>query len=510
MCFIACVNLLLACIARNIAILTAMISIEEILLASAILLLLSIIASKASGRLGVPALVLFLVVGMLAGSEGPGGIHFDNAHVAQSVGVVALVLILFAGGLDTRWESVRVVLGRALALSTIGVLLTAVLVGLFARAVLGFTLVEGLLLGSIVSSTDAAAVFAVLRSKELGLKGEIKPLLEFESGSNDPMAVFLTVGLTNFLINPESSLVSLVPMFVWQMLVGGTLGYLMGRAAVIIVNRLRLGYGGLYPVLVLALVFLAYSGTAFVGGNGFLAVYLTGVVMGNQNFLRKKSVINFYDGMAWLMQITMFLTMGLLVFPSRLIPVVGVGLMVALFLMFVARPVSVFITLLPSKMSARTKTLVAWVGLRGSVPIILATFPLLAGLPNADMIFNIVFFIVLTSVLLQGTSLPLVTRWLGLEEPVPSVPQYPLEFVPTGNLRGELVEVSIPQNALVVGRQIVNAGIPQGALIALIFRGEEFIVPNGDMVLHGGDKLLVLAGKEELASLRSLIERIAS
>lgn len=486
-----------------------MIPVEEILLGTAVLLLLSIVASKASGRLGVPALVLFLGVGMLAGSEGPGGIHFDNARLAQSVGVIALVIILFAGGLDTRWESVRPVLGRALALSTAGVLLTAVLVGLFASVVLGFSLLEGLLLGSIVSSTDAAAVFAVLRSKELGLKGEIKPLLEFESGSNDPMAVFLTIGLTNVLINPEASLLALIPMFVWQMTLGGVLGYLMGRAGVAVVNRLGLGYGGLYPVLVLALVFLTYGGTTLVGGNGFLAVYLAGVVMGKHDFLHKRSVNNFYDGLAWLMQIAMFLTMGLLVFPSRLVPVIGVGLLVAFFLMFVARPLGVFFTLLPSKMSVRAKTLVAWVGLRGSVPIILATFPLLAGLPEADMIFNIVFFIVLTSVLLQGTSLPLVARLLDLDEPLTSAPLYPLEFVPTGNLRGELVEVSVPENASVAGKQIVEAGLPRGALITLVMRDQEFLVPNGDTVLRAGDKLLVLASEEGLASLRSIIEQLA-
>lgn len=486
------------------------ISIEHILLGTAILLLLSIVGSKASGRLGVPALVLFLGVGMLAGSEGPGGIDFDNVRLAQSVGVVALIIILFAGGLDTSWESVRPVMGRALALSTLGVLLTAVLVGLFARAVLGFSLLEGLLLGSIVSSTDAAAVFAVLRSKDLGLKGEIKPLLEFESGSNDPMAVFLTIGLTNILINTQSSRISLIPMFAWQMLLGGALGYLMGRAAVAVVNRLRLSYGGLYPVLVLAIVLLTYGGTALIGGNGFLAVYLAGMVMRSRDFLHKRSVNHFYDGLAWLMQIVMFLTMGLLVFPSRLVPIMGVGLLIALFLMFVARPLSVFLTLLPSKMSAQAKTLVAWVGLRGAVPIILATFPLLAGVPNAEIIFNIVFFIVLTSVLLQGTSLSLVARWLHLDEKVSAESQYPLEFVPTGNLRGELSEVSVPENASVIGKQIVEVGLPSGALIALIGRGQEFIVPNGGTVLREGDKLLVLAETEELASLRSIIERQVS
>lgn len=484
-----------------------MVSIEIILIVTATLLLLSIVASKASGRLGVPALVLFLAVGMLAGSDGPGGIPFDNAWQAQSLGVVALVLILFAGGLETVWACVRPVLARALALSTVGVLVTAVLVGMFARVVLGFSLLEGILLGAIVSSTDAAAVFSVLRGKDLGLKGDIKPLLELESGSNDPMAVFLTVGLTNVLANTDASLTALVPMFARQMVLGALCGYLMGRAMVFIVNRLRLGFQGLYPVLVLSLVFLTYGATALVGGNGFLAVYLAGLVMGNRDFLHKRSLKGFYDGLAWLMQIAMFLTLGLLVFPSRLVPVIGVGLLVALFLMFVARPLSVFLTLLPSKMNIREKTLVSWVGLRGAVPIILATFPLLAGLPNADTMFNLVFFIVLTSVLLQGTSLPVVARLLAVDEPAPARPQYPLEFVPTKNLRGELVEVSVPPGGSIVGRQIVELSIPRGVLIALIGRDNEFIVPNGGTVLQAGDKLLVLAGKDELATLRSIVEQ---
>nr|MBA3715657.1 potassium/proton antiporter [Pyrinomonadaceae bacterium] len=313
-----------------------MFAIEYILTGVAVLLLLSILASKASGRLGVPALLLFLAVGMLAGSEGPGGIPFDDAYAAQFLGVVALVFILFAGGLDTAWEDVRPVFGKAVALSTVGVLVTAALVGLFAWGVLGFSPLAGLLLGAIVSSTDAAAVFAVLRARSVGLKGEIKPLLELESGSNDPMAVFLTAGLTGLLVNQNSSVIGLIPMFFQQMALGTALGYGLGRGMVFVINRMRLEYEGLYPVFTLALVVLTYGATASLGGNGFLAVYIAGLVMGNNDFIHKQSLIRFHDGLAWLMQIAMFLTLGLLVFPSRLVPIVGVGLLVALFLMFVA------------------------------------------------------------------------------------------------------------------------------------------------------------------------------
>jgi potassium/hydrogen antiporter len=395
-----------------------MISFDYVLLAAAVLLILSVLASKASGRLGVPALLLFLGVGMLAGSDGPGGVHFEDAHVAQSLGVVALVFILFSGGLSTEWESVRPVLGKALGLATAGVLLTAVFVGLFAAKVLGFSLLEGMLLGAIVSSTDAAAVFAVLRSRSVGLKGELRPLLELESGSNDPMAVFLTTGLIGVLGGQGESLGGLIPSFLKQMALGALLGVGMGRAAVTVLNRLRLEYEGLYPVLSLALVLFTYGVAYAVGGNGFLAVYLAGLVMGNDDFIHKQSLMRFHDGVAWLMQIAMFLVLGLLVFPSRLVPVAAAGLAVSLFLMLVARPASVFVTLAFARGGWREKAMVSWVGLRGAVPIILATFPLLAGLPQAETIFNLVFFIVITSVLLQGTTLPRAARWLGVDAPL--------------------------------------------------------------------------------------------
>ena len=483
-----------------------MIPIEQLLIAASVLLLVAVLASKASSRLGVPSLVLFLLIGMLAGSEGPGGIPFDDAQLAQTLGVVALALILFAGGLDTNWANVSGVVWKALSLSTAGVFVTAVLVGWFARFVLGLSWLEGLLLGSIVSSTDAAAVFAILRSRGASLKGRTRPLLELESGSNDPMAVFLTLALLRLLTQPRDSVLDLVPMFLLQMVLGFVLGYMMGRAAILLLNRLQLETEGLYPVMTLAWALLTYGLASFLGGNGFLAVYLAGIVMGNGDFIHKRSLVRFHDGLAWLMQIAMFLTLGLLVFPSRLFPVAEAGLLISFFLMFVARPVSVFVSLAFWKMGLRHRLMISWVGLRGAVPIILATFPLVAGVSNADLYFNVVFFIVLTSVLLQGTSLPLVARWLGLKALLAAKRDYPLEFVPGRKTGSDLVEVAIPEISPVIGKQIVDLQLPKSALIVLLSRNDDFIVPRGGTVLEAGDTMLVLAGKEDLREVHLLLD----
>lgn len=401
------------------------------LLAFSSLLLLGVLGSIVSNRFGVPALLLFLAVGMLAGSDGPGGIYFDDAYIAQLIGVLALAFILFSGGLDTDWRTTRPVLREGVILATLGVALTAGIVGVGARFLLGFSWLEGFLLGAIVSSTDAAAVFSVLRAKSLQLRGNLRPLLELESGSNDPMAVFLTIGLVGLISAPETSPLSLAGSFVLQMLVGALAGLAFGHIMLFLVNRLRLGFDGLYPVLTLSLVLFCYSTTNLIGGNGFLATYLAGIVIGNQKFVRKRVLLSFHDGLAWLMQIAMFVTLGLLVFPTRLIPVMGAALLVAACLIFLARPIGVFVSLWlarprTSRFDLREKTFVSWVGLRGAVPIILATYPLLAGVPNADKIFNVVFFVVLTSVLIQGTTLPFVARWLRVDEPA-NAPEKPLE-----------------------------------------------------------------------------------
>ena len=479
---------------------------EYILVGASVLLLLSVIASKASGRLGVPALLLFLVIGMLAGSEGPGGIEFDNAHLAQSLGVVALSFILFAGGLETQWESISSEIWRGLSLSTLGVAITAILVGTFAMMVLKFSFFEGMLLGAIVSSTDAAAVFSVLGSSNVSLKGGLKPLLELESGSNDPMAVFLTLGVIRILSNPGSSLWDLVPSFFLQMGLGSVLGYALGKGMIFVINQLRLEFEGLYPVLSLAGVLFIYGLTTSLGGNGFLAVYVAGIILGNNEFIHKKSLVLFHDGLAWLMQITMFLTLGLLVFPRRLPGIAGIGLFVSLFLIFVARPVSVYASLLFAKLSVRRKALISWVGLRGAAPIILATFPLVSGIPKADTIFNLVFFIVLSSVLLQGTTITQTAKWLKVAGPLSKRRQYPLEFVPSRDNKSDLVELMIPNDSLIEGKQIVDLHLPKTALIVLLNRNDDFIVPRGGTVLEPGDKLLVLSDKQAMAEVRSIVE----
>ncbi|TPE46286.1 potassium/proton antiporter [Pontibacter mangrovi] len=472
-------------------------TVEDILFGVSILLFLSILVSKSLGRLGIPALVLFLGVGILAGSEGIGGIYFDDAQTAQSLGTLALTLILFSGGLDTRWQSTKPVLWRGITLSTLGVLITAMLVGLFASYILDFTLLEGLLLGAIVSSTDAAAVFSILRSRNIGLKHNLRPTLELESGSNDPMAYFLTVSFTFLVTNPDASLWELVPMFFLQMSVGGALGVIMGYAMAWVINRIKLQQEGLYPALTLAMVLFTFSFTNLLHGNGFLAVYTASVILGNRNFIHKRSLTRFYDGIAWLMQILMFLTLGLLVFPSHVLPVLGVGLLVSLFLIFVARPVSVFISMAFFRSSWRDKVYVSWVGLRGAVPIVFATYPMLAGLDRSDMIFNIVFFIVLTSVMLQGTTLKLVADWLRLSRVEDATKRLQLGEELGYNTKNELVELQLGPNSLSVGKSLVQLQLPKTSLIVLIDRGGRFVTPSGQTVLEPYDKLMVMVDNEQ-------------
>ncbi|HJT75811.1 MAG TPA: potassium/proton antiporter, partial [Gemmataceae bacterium] len=478
-------------------------AIDYRLLGLAAILLLSVLASKVSDRFGVPALVLFLALGMLAGSEGPGGVYFDDAGLAQFLGAAALALILFAGGLDTDWRQVRPVLKYGLTLATLGVLFTALAFGLFACLFLGLSPLEGLLLGSIVSSTDAAAVFSVLRSKNASLKGQLKPLLELESGSNDPMAALLTVGLVQVITRPDLSPAGLLLLFGLQLPLGAAAGLVMGKVIVFLVNRLKLGYEGLYPALTLSLVLLTFSLTNMLGGNGFLAVYLAGILVGNHDFLHKRSLLRFHDGMAWLMQIAMFLTLGLLVFPSRLVPILGPGLLAAAWLMFVARPLSVFVCLLPTALRLREKVFIAWVGLRGAVPIMLATYPLLAQAPHADFLFNIVFFVVLASVLVQGTSLPVVARWLRLDAPAVPPRVFPLEYSPVSGLKSGLEELSIPAGSPAVGRSLVDLHLPRDFLVVLIARGNEYLVPGGGTTLAAGDTLLALTDEEAFARVRA-------
>ncbi|HUW20996.1 MAG TPA: potassium/proton antiporter [Sedimentisphaerales bacterium] len=482
-----------------------MVAAHYVLTGISLLLLISVFASKTSERLGVPALLMFLVVGMLAGSEGIGGIYFDNAYIANLMGTMALALILFSGGLHTDWHAIRPVLGPGVALASVGVLLTAVLVGIFAAALLKLSLMEGLLLGSVVSSTDAAAVFSILRSKSVSLKGQTKPLLELESGSNDPMAVFLTMGIIRLMQDGTAPWLVIVPMFLQQVLVGSAIGLASGKAIVRLINRLKLEYEGLYPVLTLSVVLLVFAASEVFGGNGFLAVYLAGIILGNSDFLHKRSLKRFHDGTAWLMQITMFLTLGLLVFPSQVAQVWRQGVSLSVFLMFIARPASVFITLAFSRLNLREKALVSWVGLRGAVPIVLATFPLLANLPKAMTLFNLVFFITIISVLLQGKSLPLTAKWLKLDEPLRQKPQYPLEFDRPEKMAADMREIEIPPGAAAIGKRILDLRLPAGTLIVLIYRNDEFFVPTGGTVLLANDRMLVLGKKDAQETLDAIL-----
>lgn len=483
-------------------------SIESILLLVAVLIFVSVVSSKLSDKFGIPILLLFLAIGMLAGSEGIGGIYFNDARLAKSVGVVALIFIIFSGGLDTKWEDTKPVILPGAILSTAGVLMTAILTGFFAVHILKFSPLEGMLLGSIVSSTDAAAVFSVLRSKRISLKQPLKPLLEFESGSNDPMAIFLTVGFISILTVENMSIVTLIPKFMLDMSVGTLVGYLMAKFIIFFINRLRLGYEGLYLVIMISLVLLTYVIAVFLKGNGILAVYIAGLMLGKAEFPNKKIIIRFHDGLAWLAQIVMFITLGLLVFPSHIVPLIGPGFLLTFLLMVVARPVTVLLCLLPFRMDMRKKAMIAWVGLRGSVPIILATFPFMAGIPQADTIFNIVFFVVVASVFIQGTSIPILSKILKLDVPLASKMNYPIEFEKIADIDAELIDVIVPFDSEVIGKRISDLNIPKKCLIVLICRNGKFLIPSGSMVIESGDVLLVLANISDFLVFQQTLSRL--
>ena len=472
---------------------------------AAALVLAAVVASRVGARFGVPALLLFLGVGMLAGSDGPSGIAFDDARLAQDVGVIALALILFAGGLSTDWGAARSQAGRALGLATVGVVVTAAVAGVAAAWALDLPIEVGLLLGAVVASTDAAAVFAELRSRSLHLRGGLDHLLELESGGNDPMAVFLTVALLTVITEPDRSVVGLLPTLLVEVAVGAAVGLVVAAAAVRGLNRLRHSQEGLFPVVTVAVAVGTYGTAVVLHGSGFLAVYVAGLAIGRRDFLHRRSVLRFHDGMAWLAQIAMFLVLGLLVFPSELPDVVGPGLLVAAALILVARPLAAAVTLLPTGLPLRDTVLVAWVGLRGAVPIVLATFPLVEGIPEAALLFDAVFFVVLASVLVQGTTIGVVARALGVESPTPPPPPPPIEAVGAIGDDTELHEVVVGPGSPAAGRRLVDLGLPPGALVVLVRRDGRYVVPTGATDLRAGDAALVLADPPALARLHELL-----
>lgn len=380
-----------------------------------LLLLLAILASDLSKRLKVPAPLLFLVTGMLAGSDGIGGIYFDNVEVAQHIGIIALCFSLFSGGLDTQWSLVKPIFWPGFALSTVGVLISTTLVAVFAYYLLQFSLMEGLLLGAIVSATDAAAIFSLFRSRYFLIKRKLRMLVEFESGSNDPMAILLVFIILQIMQDPKFTMLSLSTMFLAQVIGGSAIGILVGKLAVFLFRRMKLEYRELYPVFTISLVLLAYGAAAAIGGSGFLATYLLGIVIYQHDFHHKYNIKKFHAALTWLCEISMFLVLGLLVFPAQLNEIFNLDLALPFFLIFFARPISVFVSLAFSGYSIKEKILVSWLGLRGAVPIVLATFPMVMGIPKANTIFNLVFFIVLISFLIQGGLAPRFIKWLKVE-----------------------------------------------------------------------------------------------
>jgi cell volume regulation protein A len=401
--------------------------INVLILVGGALLLISTLSSKLSDRAGVPVLLLFLTIGMLAGSEGIGGLAFDSPEQAQAIGTVALLIILFSGGLDTRWTSVKPVLLPGLVLSTLGVFLTMITLGVFAKFVLGgyttfqlgtdgLSWMEAFLIAAIVSSTDAAAVFSVYRTSSIQPKKQLRSLLEFESGSNDPMAVLLTVTLLGVIANGEVLSIELAVTLIVQLFVGGLAGGLIGWAGVKVLNRLQLSTAGLYPMVVLGLGLVVFGAAEFFDGNGFLAVYLAGLIIGNRIDKGRAEIMNFHEGLSWLMQIVIFVMLGLLVFPSQLLEVAGVSIVLALFLMLIGRPLAVAVCYLPFRPKKEELLYVSWVGMRGSVPIVLATFPATYGLYGASQIFHLIFFFVLVSVLVQGLTLVPAARYFKVTD----------------------------------------------------------------------------------------------
>ncbi len=485
------------------------IQVELILLVLSILFFISMLAGKASSRFGVPALLLFLGVGMLFGSDGF-GIQFENIQVAQNIGTIALCIILFSGGMDTNISEIRPVIAKGVILATIGVFMTALISGVMIWWILGMTmesagigLLTSLLLASTMASTDSASVFSILRSKGLNLKNNLRPLLELESGSNDPMAYILVITLIDIIkMNSDPNYWLAGGVLILQLLIGALFGFLLGKLAVYIINHIKIGNDSLYPILVFTFCLFIFSATYFAKGNGFLSVYIAGLVIGNSKFVHKRISLGFFDGLAWLFQLIMFLTLGLLVNPHELLPIIVPGLIISFMMILFSRPLTVFLCLLPfRKMPLRDKTYVSWVGLRGAVPIIFSIIALASEVPHARVIFNIVFFCTLVSLIVQGTSLPLIARWLNLaEKPKRTKDLRYFDIVFSDDIKSTTTEIEISADMLKSGDHLVDLKLPEKTLVVMIKRKENFFVPTGKTTLQAGDKLLVITDNQEALS----------
>ncbi|NEX19917.1 potassium/proton antiporter [Thiorhodococcus mannitoliphagus] len=477
---------------------------NQIILIGAAVLFVSVLASVVTSRLGAPLLLVFLVIGMLLGVDGPGGIAFHDVQLAHLLGSLALALILFDGGLVTPYKDFRVGLRPALGLATIGVGITAGITGLFAAWWLGFGWLEGLLLGAIVGSTDAAAVFSLLRSQGLELKQRVGATLEIESGSNDPMAVFLTIVLIELLLTSDGNAgLVILQAFLRQMGLGALIGIAGGFGLVWLINRLEMS-PGLYPLAAMAGGLSLFGITAVLDGSGFLAIYLAGLVIGNRPLQQRVEIKRFHDGIARLAQIGMFLMLGLLVAPSELLPVAGDALLIAAVLILVARPAAVWLCLLPFRFPWREQLFVGWVGLRGAVPIILALFPLLAGFDAAQTYFNIIFFVVLISLLIQGWTLTWLARVLQLEVPPTTHLVQRVELDIPGQRELELVGYRLAENAPIITERHTEPHLPSDARLVALVRDKHLMESLSPLDPRPGDYLYLIADPKHLPELDRL------
>nr|WP_321523140.1 potassium/proton antiporter [uncultured Macellibacteroides sp.] len=484
---------------------------EEVLLISSIILFISILAGKAGFRVGLPALLLFLGIGMLFGSDGL-GLQFSNPHIAQFIGMIALSIILFSGGMDTKLSEIKPIASQGVILATVGVLATTIITGVFIFWLTGLvtgyetlTLPESLLMAAVMSSTDSASVFSILRSKGVYLKQRLRPTLELESGSNDPMAYMLTIILIAYIQSGGMDFQEGIISLIVQLVLGLIFGYLLGKVAVWIINKVNVENQSLYPILLLAVIFFIFAATTLSKGNGYLAVYIAGFVVGNAKIVHKKSIGTFFDGFTWLWQIAMFIMLGLLVNPHELLPVAGIGLTVGIFMIIFARPISVFLCLLPfGNFSTKGKLYISWVGLRGAVPIIFATYPLIAGIENAGLIFNVVFFITILSLLIQGTSVTHVAKWLNLTDEPDRKDEFGIEL--PEEIKSAMSEIDITPEVLTHGNKLMQLKLPDHTLAVMVKRNGKFFIPKGNTELRENDKLLMISDNDEalLQSYQSL------
>ena len=477
----------------------------ELILVAGALLAGGIAASLVASRVRLPGLILFLALGMVIGSDGAGWIDFDDYELTRTIGIVALVLILFEGGLSAGFEEIRPVLRPSVALAVVGTFLTAAITGLAAAWLFDLGTIEGLLVGSIIAATDGAAIFALLRGSTL--KRRLARTLEGEAGMNDPVAILLVIGFVEWIEQPDYGVFDMALLFVRQLGIGLVAGLLVGWLAVQALRRARLDTAGLYPVATLATAALAYGAADTLEGSGFLAAYLAGLALGSAPIPAKRTVTVFHEGLGWLAQISLFVVLGLLVFPSDLPEVALEGTALALVLLLVARPLSVFVATAFDRFSTVDRLVLGWAGLRGAVPVVLATFPVIAEVPQSTEFFNIVFFAVVISTLVQGVSFEPFARAVGVTTSEPALPRPLAETGTIRRLGAEIVEFPVGPEDAIVGQVVRDLGLPRDALLSVIVRGDEAILPRGSTRLEADDRLHVVVRQEVADQVPKLLER---